>query len=61
MEDFEGGEAVAAPSKLSLILSIAALILMIYSTLLITVQFLDVIQVQNTAAKVSFLVPGGSK
>ena len=46
------------PSKACLIMSIIALICMIYSTLLITVQYLDILQNQKTAEAVSFLVPG---
>lgn len=55
-EEYEETEFV--PSKACLIMSIIALICMIYSTLLITVQFLDITQDQKTAASVSFLVPG---
>jgi len=54
-EEYEAAEFV--PSKACLIMSIIALICMIYSTLLITVQFLDVTQNQKTAESVSFLVP----
>ena len=55
------GDIFAIPSKIYLGIALAALILMIYSTLLITVQFLDITQGQDTAAKVSFMVPGGNK
>ena len=55
-EEYDETEFV--PSKACLIMSIIALICMIYSTLLITVQFLDVTQNQKTAESVSFLVPG---
>ena len=48
----------AIPPKAYLGIALAALILMIYSTLLITVQFLDITQGQDSAAKVSFMVPG---
>ena len=54
----EEDAAEFVPSKACLIMSIIALICMIYSTLLITVQFLDITQDQKTAASVSFLVPG---
>ncbi len=60
LEDYFGEESdvASAPSKACLIMTIIALICMIYSTLLITVQFLDITQRQNTADAVSFMVPG---
>ena len=58
----ESGDAVspkdALYSKIYLISALIALICMIYGTLLVTVQFLDLTQGQKTAEAVSFIVPG---
>ena len=60
----EGDEAAgdenifAMPPKIYLALTVVALILMIYSTLLVTVHFLDLTQGQDLSGKISFMVPG---